>query len=375
VRDLFEQAQKNSPCIVFIDEIDALGKARGASMFAGGHDEKEQTLNQLLVEMDGFDTRKGMIILAATNRPEILDPALLRAGRFDRQVLVDRPDKKGRADVLRVHLKNILVEETVNIDEIASLTTGFTGADLANVVNEAALLAARRNADKVSMSDFSEAIERAVAGLQKKNRLLNLSDKTRVAYHEIGHALLAHLLPGCDPVHKISIVPRGVAALGYTMQHPHEDKYLLTMDELRSKIIVLLGGRAAESIVLGSISTGAADDLAKATELAKQMVLRYGMSSRAGLVSYESEQSVFLRRENPFKNERAYSESTAELVDEEIRELLDACYKEAVNVLTKNRIALEHAAETLLQKETISASELAEVVNAATAREKSAVEA
>lgn len=362
VRDLFEQAQKKTPCIVFIDELDALGKARGSGFFDGSHDEKEQTLNQLLVEMDGFDPRQGIIILAATNRPEILDPALLRAGRFDRQVLVDRPDKKGRADILRVHLKKVVVEDSVNVDAIANLTTGFTGADLANVVNEAALLAARRNAERITMQDFSEAIERAVAGLQKKNRLLTNRERRTVAFHELGHALLASLLPGCDPVHKVSIIPRGISALGYTIQHPTEDRHLLTKEELRNKVMVLLGGRAAEDIVFNQLSTGAADDLAKATELARQMVTRFGMSEKLGFVSYEFEENTFLHKATPLVKDRAYSDVTAHLIDREIRTIIEMCYKEARTLLQQNQSLLEAAAQVLLTKETITAEELAQII-------------
>ncbi|MFN6961040.1 MAG: ATP-dependent zinc metalloprotease FtsH, partial [Rhodocyclaceae bacterium] len=287
VRDLFEQARERAPAIIFIDELDALGRARGAAGPIGGHDEREQTLNQLLTEMDGFDSSVGLIILAATNRPEILDPALLRAGRFDRQVLVDRPDKKGRVDILRVHAKKITLAPDVDLEQVAALTTGFSGADLANLVNEAALVATRRKADAVGMSDFTAAIERLVAGLEKKSRVLNEQERRTVAYHEMGHALVALALPGTDPVHKVSIVPRGIGALGYTIQRPTEDRYLMTREELENKIAVLLGGRAAEKLVFGRLSTGAADDLAKATDIARDMITRYGMDEELGFIAYE----------------------------------------------------------------------------------------
>jgi len=285
VRDLFEQARTKAPAIIFIDELDALGRARGMGAYAGGHDEKEQTLNQLLVEMDGFDSRTGLVILAATNRPEILDPALLRAGRFDRQVLVDRPDKRGRMDILRVHLRRAKLGPDAEPEKIAALTPGFTGADLANLVNEAALLATRRGAEAVTMRDFSNAVERMIAGLEKRNRLLNPKEREIVAYHETGHALVAISLPGTDPIHKISIIPRGVGALGYTIQRPTEDRFLMTRDELDNKMAVLLGGRAAELTVFSHLSTGAADDLRRVTDIARAMVTRYGMSERLGSVS------------------------------------------------------------------------------------------
>ena len=293
VRDLFEQARTKAPAIIFIDELDALGRARGAFPF-GGHDEKEQTLNQLLSEMDGFDTSAGLVLLAATNRPEILDPALLRAGRFDRQVLVDRPDKVGRVQILKVHLKKVQLTPDVDPEKIAALTPGFSGADLANLVNEAALLATRRGAAAVALDDFTRAIERIVAGLEKKNRLLNPLERKVVAYHEMGHALVAMSLPGADPVHKISIIPRGIGALGYTIQRPIEDRYLMTRDELENKMAVLLGGRAAEKLVFDHLSTGAADDLAKVTDIARSMVMRYGMEEKLGHVAYEAERPLFL---------------------------------------------------------------------------------
>ena len=294
VRDLFQQARSMAPCIIFIDELDAMGRARGIGPMAGGHDEKEQTLNQLLVELDGFDPSEGIILLAATNRPEILDPALLRPGRFDRQILVDRPDKHGRIQILQVHVRKITLDPEVKLEQVAALTPGFTGADLANLVNEAALLATRRRARSVTMADFSAAIERIVAGLEKKNRLLNLKERRTVAYHELGHALTALSLPGADPVHKVSIIPRGVGALGYTIALPTEDRFLMTVEELENKMCVLLGGRAAEQLVFGEISTGAADDLMKATDIARSMVTRYGMDETLGQAALETPRGPYL---------------------------------------------------------------------------------
>src|SRR6266446_6168664 len=294
VRDLFQQAHQRAPAIIFIDELDALGRARGIGPYAGGHDEKEQTLNQLLVELDGFDSRTGLVILAATNRPEILDSALLRAGRFDRQVLVDRPDKKGRVQILQVHMKRVKLAPDVDAEKVAALTPGFTGADLANLVNEAALLATRRGADATSMADFSNAVERIVAGLEKRNRLLNPKEREIVAYHEMGHALVALALPGVDPVHKVSIIPRGIGSLGYTIQRPTEDRFLMTREELENKMAVSLGGRAAELIVFGHLSTGAADDLRRVTDIARSMVTRYGMSEKLGNVAYDRDSHTLL---------------------------------------------------------------------------------
>jgi cell division protease FtsH len=359
VRDLFEQARKRAPAIIFIDELDALGRARGAFPLAGGHDEKEQTLNQLLSEMDGFDPGAGLVLLAATNRPEILDPALLRAGRFDRQVLVDRPDKKGRTDILRVHLKKAQLAADVNPEQIAALTPGFTGADLANLVNEAALLATRRGAEAVGPDDFTSAIERIVAGLEKKNRLLNPKEREVVAYHEMGHALVALSLPGSDAVHKVSIIPRGIGALGYTIQRPTEDRYLMTREELENKMAVLLGGRAAEQLVFGHLSTGAADDLAKVTDIARSMVMRYGMHAKLGHVAYEVERSVFLQVPEAMPKMRDYSEDTAREIDHAVRTLLSAAFDNALAVLTRQREVLERGARQLLQKETLNEEELA----------------
>lgn len=363
VRDLFQEALKRTPCIIFIDELDALGKARGANPFAGGHDEKEQTLNQLLVELDGFDARQGMVVLAATNRPEILDPALLRAGRFDRQVLVDRPDKKGREAILNVHVKNVVIGNDVNMEQIAAATAGFTGADLANLCNEAALLAARRGGEQVMMIDFNEAIERTVAGLQKKNRILTDEERHRVAHHEMGHALLALALPGTDPVHKVSIIPRGAGALGYTMQRPTEDRFLMLRDELEHRLIVLLGGRAAEMIIYGQASTGAADDLAKATEIARNMVTRLGMNDRLGLVTYETEPNSFLQRQFMASLEqKLYSDHTAREIDEQVRLIVENAYNRAYSMLNQRKHLLENAARLLLEKETLTQDELEDIV-------------
>ena len=357
VRDLFEQARKMAPCIIFIDELDAMGRARGAGPMAGGHDEKEQTLNQLLVELDGFDPSEGIILLAATNRPEILDPALLRPGRFDRQILVDRPDKQGRIQILQVHVKKIKLDPEVKLEQIASLTPGFTGADLANLVNEAALLATRRRAQTVTMADFSNAIERIVAGLEKKNRLLNPKERRTVAYHELGHALTALSLPGADPVHKVSIIPRGVGALGYTIALPTEDRYLMTVAELESKMTVLLGGRAAEQLVFGEISTGAADDLVKATDIARSMVTRYGMEQNIGQVALETQRGPYLGL--PVEGGgRRFSEDTAREIDVAVRERIERTYQKALEILRARRGELESLAAKLLEKETLTAEEL-----------------
>jgi cell division protease FtsH len=360
VRDLFEQARKHAPAIIFIDELDALGRARGP-FGGGGQDEKDQTLNQLLAELDGFDPSSGLVLLAATNRPEILDPALLRAGRFDRQILVDRPDKRGREQILAVHLKKAKLAADVNPEQIAALTPGFTGADLANLVNEATLLATRRNADAVTMGDFNNAIERMVAGLEKRNRLLNPLERRVVAYHELGHVLVALALPGTDTVHKVSIIPHGVGALGYTIQRPTEDRYLMTRAELEHKMAGLLGGRAAEQLVFGEISTGAADDLARATDIARAMVLRYGMSEALGNVAYDRERSPFLQGNFPVPQERNYSEDTAHAVDAAVRRFVDQAFEQATTILRKNRALLDRTAVALLETETLSEPEIERV--------------
>jgi len=361
VRDLFEQARAKAPAIIFIDELDALGRARGIGPLAGGHDEKEQTLNQLLVELDGFDSSTGLVLLAATNRPEILDPALLRAGRFDRQVLVDRPDKPGRIQILNVHLKKAKLASDVEAEKIAMLTPGFTGADLANLVNEATLLATRRKADAVTMEDFGNAIERIVAGLEKRNRLLNLKEREIVAYHETGHALVAMALPGVDPVHKVSIIPRGVGALGYTIQRPTEDRFLMTREELEKKMAVLLGGRAAEHIVFGHLSTGAADDLVKVTDIARAIVTRYGMTDRLGHVALEKDRRSFLATDQPYygPQERSYSDETAAAIDEEVKRIVDETFDRTVKLLRERRDTLERIARRLLEKETLDEREMA----------------
>lgn len=365
VRDLFEQARASAPCIIFIDELDALGRARGVGPLSGGHDEKEQTLNQLLAEMDGFDASTGVVILAATNRPEILDPALLRAGRFDRQVLVDRPDRKGRADVLRVHLKKVTLGADIDPDAVAALTPGFAGADLANLVNEAALLATRRGADAVAMADFTVAVERIVAGLERHQRVLAPHERRAIALHEMGHALVAMTLPGADPVHKISIIPRGVGALGYTLQRPSEDRYLASRSELRNRLAVLLGGRAAEVLVIGEASTGAADDLAKATDIAHDMVTRFGMSAEVGQVVYERQVSRFLDLPDGPGLERGLSDDTARRIDAAVRAFVDEAFARATAVLTERRDLLEQGATRLLAQETLTEADLLPLAEAA----------
>jgi len=356
VRDLFAQAVQHAPSIIFIDELDALGKARGMNMLSS-HDEREQTLNQLLAEMDGFDPNQGVIIMAATNRPEILDAALMRPGRFDRQVLVDRPDVKGREKILQLHAKKVKLAPSVDLGVIAAKTPGFVGADLANIVNEAALLAARQGKAAVESSDFDEAIERVIAGLQKKSRVMNPREKKTVAYHEAGHALVAEIVPGADPVSKISIIPRGVAALGYTQQLPTEDRYLMTRSELLARIYVLLGGRVAEEMVFGDVSTGAQNDLQKATEIARTMITQFGMSERLGLVALEGPRTpMFLPVPTP--SSREYSEETARIVDEEIKKLLVDAHNKVRDALASHRQALEELAKLLLSKEVVERPEL-----------------
>jgi cell division protease FtsH len=359
VRDLFEQARKQAPAIIFIDELDALGAIRGAHPF-GGHDEKEQTLNQLLVELDGFDPTTGVILLAATNRPEILDPALLRAGRFDRQVLVDRPDKRDRIAILKVHLKKALLAADVDAVQIAELTPGFTGADLANLVNEAALLATRRGANRVQLTDFVAAVERIVAGLEKKNRLLIPKERRIVAYHELGHAIVAMALPGQDPVHKVSIIPRGIGALGYTIQRPTEDRFLMTRDELENRMAVLLGGRAAEYVFFCHLSTGAADDLVKATDTARSMVLRYGMDKDLGHVAYQREHPPMLGAPAPLgPYGREFSDETERLIDHAVRDLVGHALDRAIEIIKSHRTVHEKMAQLLLQKETLEEQDIA----------------
>ena len=356
VRDLFEQAKGQAPCIVFIDELDALGKARGAGGPMGGHDEREQTLNQLLVEMDGFDPHKGVIIMAATNRPEILDQALLRPGRFDRQVVVDRPDLQGRIAILRVHASDVMLADDVDLETVARRTPGFVGADLANVLNEAALLAARDDQDSVSMNDVDAAIDRIVAGLEKKNRLVHAREREIVAYHEAGHAVVAERAQYADPVHKISIIPRGVAALGYTQQLPTDDRYLIQQRELKDRIAVLLAGRAAEELIFNEISTGAGNDLERATEIARRMVAELGMSEALGPVTFQRRPTTFLQPGEPTGGE--YSEATARLIDREVQRLLRAEYQRALQMLRTDREVLVVLAERLLQKEVVDREEL-----------------
>ena len=351
VRDLFKQAKEKAPCIIFIDELDALGKARGFAA-VGGHDEREQTLNQLLVELDGFDSNIGVILMAATNRPEILDPALLRPGRFDRQVLVDRPDKVGRTAILKIYMDKVKTSEVIDLEKVAAMTPGMVGADLANLVNEAALLAVRRKKGGVGMAEIEEAVERIVAGLQKKNRLINPEEKKIVAHHELGHAIVAMALPGADPVQKISIIPRGIAALGYTMQVPTEDRFLMRKTELENRIATLLGGRAAEEIIFNDISTGAHNDLSRATDIARSMIKEYGMSKRLGQVYFaHKDQSRFLQPNREPGGE--YSETTANMIDEEVRCIIDEQYAVALRILKQNHNILEETAETLIEKEVI----------------------
>ncbi|HUG40544.1 MAG TPA: ATP-dependent zinc metalloprotease FtsH [Longimicrobiales bacterium] len=359
VRDLFEQAKSNSPCIVFIDELDALGKARGAGGPMGGHDEREQTLNQLLVEMDGFDAKTGVIIMAATNRPEILDPALMRPGRFDRQVVVDRPDREGREAILRVHAAQIRLGPDVDLNVLARRTPGFVGADLANLLNEGALLAARQDKTQVDMADLDAAIDRVMAGLEKKNRLVNEKERRIVAYHEAGHAIVAERVEHADPVHKISIIPRGVGALGYTQQLPEDDRYLLQRQELLDRMAVLLGGRVAEEIVFDEISTGASNDLERVSELARAMIRHYGMSETLGPVSYEKQRHSFLGgSDTPWPGERTYSEDTAREIDKEVRELVQGSRERAREILTRDREILNRIAEDLLEREVVTREEL-----------------
>jgi cell division protease FtsH len=361
VRDLFAQATIQAPCIIFIDELDALGKARGMNVM-GGHDEREQTLNQLLVEMDGFETNKGVIIMAATNRPEILDPALLRPGRFDRQVLVDRPDLKGREAILKIHSKNVVLSPEVDLHKIAGRTPGFVGADLANLINEAALLAARKDKEEVGMADFDEAIDRVIAGLQKKNRVMNPKEKEIVAFHESGHAIVAESVEHADPVHKISIIPRGIAALGYTQQQPTEDRYLMTRSELLDRLAVLLGGRVAEELVFKEISTGAQNDLQRATDIARSMVTEYGMSDRLGLVAYERPRQPMFLPEG-FAPSKAYSESKAAQIDEEVARFVEEAHQRVLKILSERRNILDDLAHLLSQKESVQGEELRKMLS------------
>ena len=365
VRDLFAQAQEKAPSIIFIDELDALGKARGASAVVGGHDEREQTLNQLLAEMDGFDTQKGVILLAATNRPEILDPALLRPGRFDRQVAIDRPDLRGREKILQVHTRKVKLAPGLDLSLIAARTPGFVGADLANVVNEAALRAARQGKGAVDMTDFDDAIDRLVGGLERKSRVISPREKEIVAYHEAGHALVAESRPHADRVTKISVIPRGVAALGYTQQRPTEDRYLMTRAELLDRLDVLLGGRVAEELIFGDISTGAQDDLQRVTDIARHMIARYGMGEALGLAAFEPPQPLFLQVHTA--GPREYSERTAEVIDAEIQKLIEAAHGRARATLTAKRATLEALAKRLIEKEVVDRETLLSLIAASEA--------
>ncbi|SHH30945.1 ATP-dependent zinc metalloprotease FtsH [Thermosipho atlanticus] len=356
VRDLFNQAKANAPCIVFIDEIDAVGRHRGAGL-GGGHDEREQTLNQLLVEMDGFDVREGIIVMAATNRPDILDPALLRPGRFDKKVVVDPPDVKGREEILKIHLKGKPITEEVDIKVLAKRTTGFVGADLENLINEAALLAAKDGRDKINMSDFEEAIDRVIAGPARKSRIISDKQKEIVAYHELGHAIVGTALPNSDPVHKVSIIPRGHSALGFTLHLPVEDKYLISKKELIDNITALLGGRAAEELVFGDVTSGAANDIERATEMARKMVCELGMSENFGPLAWgKTEQEIFLGKE--ITRMRNYSEEVAKLIDSEVQNIVNTCYNKAKEILTRKREKLDELASILLEKEELSGEEL-----------------
>ncbi len=361
VRDLFSQAASQAPCIIFIDELDALGKARGINVM-GGNDEREQTLNQLLVEMDGFESNKGVIIMAATNRPEILDPALLRPGRFDRQVLLDRPDINGREAILKIHSRKVLLGPDVDLRKIAALVPGFAGADLANLVNEAALLAARKDKETVGAAEFDAAIDRVVGGLEKKNRVMNPQEKEIVTFHESGHAIVAESVKHADPVHKISIIPRGIAALGYTQQQPTEDRYLMTRPELLDRLAVLLGGRVAEELVFGEISTGAQNDLQRATVIARSMVAEYGMSDRLGLVTYESARQPMFLPENYTPN-KTYSETKATQIDEEISAVMEQTHQRVRKILSERRKVLDNLAHLLSEKEIVQGEELRQMLS------------
>ncbi|AKH98767.1 ATP-dependent metalloprotease FtsH [Hoeflea sp. IMCC20628] len=368
VRDLFEQARKASPCIIFIDELDALGRARSGVSGYGGGDEKEQTLNQLLSELDGFDPRVGIVLLAATNRPEVLDAALLRAGRFDRQIVVDRPERKGRADILKVHVKDVNLSDDVDLDKVAAITTGFTGADLANLVNEAAIVATRRDGDKVTMADFTAAVERIVAGVERKSRVLGKAERARVAHHEMGHALAAANVAHADPVHKVSIIPRSIGALGYTMQRPTEDRFLITFSELKDRMVVLMAGRAAEDLVFKEISTGASDDLAKATDIARECVTRFGMTSAVGQAVLEAKHGQYMDQQVYGMAGKDYSEETAREVDLAVRQLIADAYEQAKTILTAHMSDLKAGAELLLENETITPEEFSPISRANNAK-------
>jgi cell division protease FtsH len=375
VRDLFEQARKASPCIIFIDELDALGRARSGVSGYGGGDEKEQTLNQLLSELDGFDPRVGIVLLAATNRPEVLDAALLRAGRFDRQIVVDRPERKGRGAILQVHVKDVNLSDDVDLDQVAAITTGFTGADLANLVNEAAIVATRRDGDKVTMADFTAAVERILVGVERKSRVLGKAERARVAHHEMGHALAAANVAHADPVHKVSIIPRSIGALGYTMQRPTEDRFLITFSELKDRMVVLMAGRAAEDLVFKEISTGASDDLAKATDIARECVTRFGMTSVVGQAVLEAKHGQYMDQQAFGMVAKDYSEETAREVDLAVRQLIEDAYEQAKTILTAHMSDLKAGAELLLENETITPEEFSPISRAYNAKsEQSASE-
>ncbi len=365
VRDLFTQAQEKAPCIIFIDELDALGKARVAAPIGGGHEEREQTLNQLLVEMDGFDTQKGVIIMAATNRPEILDHALLRPGRFDRQILVDRPDIKGREEILKIHAKGVKLSKDVDLKVIAARTPGFVGSDLANIVNEAALLAARMGKESVEMSNFEEAINRVIAGLEKKKRVMSKKEQEIIAYHESGHAIVAESVPNADRVHRISIIPRGIAALGYTLQLPTEDRYLLTRSELLDRLAVLLGGRVAEEIIYNEVSTGAQNDLGRAADIARSMVKEYGMSEKLGPITFENGRRSYLM-EIGFPTHPEFGEDTAKAIDEEVKKIITDAHVRVRKILEDKKDKLEKVAKLLLEKEVVEADELKKILESQT---------
>jgi cell division protease FtsH len=356
VRDLFEQAKKSAPCIIFIDELDAMGKTRHSTIM-GGNDEKEQTLNQLLVEMDGFDTQGGIIIIAATNRPEMIDPALLRAGRFDRQVVVDKPDRKGRKDILEIHVKKTKIDPTLNLDTIAGLTPGFTGADLANLVNEAALIATRENRPSITTDHFTRAMERIVAGIEKKNKILSPKEKEIVSYHEMGHALVGYHFSKDDKVHKVSIIPHGMGAMGYTIQHPTEDRYLMSKLDLENKMTVMMAGRASEMLIFNQLTTGASDDMVKATSIAREMVMRFGMTEELGFVAYEESQSLFLEAKDSFGG-HGFADETAKEIDECVKRMVMSAYSRAYDFLKVHRDILEAAAHELMEHETLNEDEL-----------------
>lgn len=359
VRDLFEQAKKSAPCIIFIDELDAMGKTRHSSIM-GGNDEKEQTLNQLLVEMDGFDTQGGIIIIAATNRPEMIDPALLRAGRFDRQVVVDKPDRKGRKDILQIHVRSTKIDPSVNLDTIAGLTPGFTGADIANLVNEAALIATREDRHSITTDHFTRAMERIVAGIEKKNKILLPKEKEIVSYHEMGHALVGYKFSKDDKVHKVSIIPHGMGAMGYTIQHPTEDRYLMSKSDLENKMTVLMAGRASEMLIFNQLTTGASDDMVKATNIAREMVMRFGMTDELGFVAYEENRSSFLEIKDSMGG-HGFADSTAKEIDECVKRMVMAAYNRAYNFLKDHRDILESAAHELMDHETLNESELHQI--------------